>query len=1157
MDKTLFEKQLSEKIIVFDGATGTNLQFMNLSADDFGGEALNGCNEHLVFTRPDAVEKLHASFLEVGCDVIETDTFGATPIVLAEYDLADQSYEHNRRAAEIAKKMAREFSTPAHPRFVAGSMGPTTKLPSLKHISYADMKNAYEVQAAGLVEGGCDLLCVETCQDLLQTKAALAAIFDYVAKKKTRVPVIASVTIETMGTMLLGSDIAAALTALEPFPLTAIGMNCATGPAEMSENIRYLAANSPLPVFCMPNAGIPENVGGRAHYKLTPEELDKFLSHFVKDLGVQIVGGCCGTRPEHIARLVQSVGGLQPKSRVVDFTPSAASLYNSVPLHLDPPPLLIGERTNANGSKLFKELLQKEDWDAMVSMAKEQVREGAHMLDVCVAYVGRDELRDMIEVIERFNTQVTVPMLIDSTEWQVIDAALQRIAGRAIVNSINLEDGEERLARVLPLCKKYGAATIALTIDEQGMAKTADQKFAIAKRIHDLAVHKYGMRPHDLIFDCLTFTLGSGDEEFRKSGMETLNAIRRIKNELPGTRTILGVSNISFGLSPHSRHALNSVFLYYAVEAGLDMAIVHASKIMPLNRIADDERELHRRLVFDERKYDANGTCISDPVQEIIAYYADKTAHQKEVVAMPAAVEERLKRRIIDGEKQGLESDLDEALKKYPALDIINNILLDGMRVVGELFGSGQMQLPFVLQSAETMKAAVRFLEPHMERVDGQAKGTMVLATVKGDVHDIGKNLVDIILTNNGYKVVNLGIKVPIEQMLQSATEHRADCIGMSGLLVKSTVIMKENLEVLNERNIATPVILGGAALTRRYVEEDLRAIYHGQLAYGKDAFAGLHFMEEISGKKEIVERKLRTKEVSRETTTKSRPETSKDEIIATSALSLPTWKPIEIPQPPFFGTKVIHDLSLEKVFAYLNPIALYRGQWQVRRGNMSTDELDKLIKEKFEPIRRDLEQRCLSEKMLAPQVIYGYFPCNSAGDDVLIFDEGGEKPIERFSFPRQAHGPRHCIADFFAPLESGKRDVIGMMMVTVGPRASEISHKLFESDKYTDYLYFHGLSVESAEALAEYWHKQMRAELGFAAEDATDVQKLFQQGYRGSRYSFGYPACPNLEDQAKLFRLLRAERIGLGLTEEFQLVPEQSTSAIIAHHPAAKYFNV
>jgi 5-methyltetrahydrofolate--homocysteine methyltransferase len=832
--------------------------------------------------------------------------------------------------------------------------------------------------------------------------------------------------------------------------------------------------------------------------------------------------------------------------------PSAASLYNSAPLHLDPPPLLIGERLNANGSKQFRELLLKQDWDAMVSMAKAQVREGAHLLDVCTAYVGRDETADMIPLVERLNTQISVPLVIDSTEWQVIDVALQRVAGRAIVNSINLEDGEERMMKVLPLCKKYGAATIALTIDEQGMAKTADKKFEIAKRIHDLAVNKYGMRSQDLIFDCLTFTLGSGDEEFRRSGTETIAAIRRLKKELPSCYTILGVSNVSFGLSPHARHALNSVFLYYAVEAGLDMAIVHASKIMPLHKIAEEERELHRRLIFDERKFDANGTCVSDPLQEILAFYAEKSAQKKEVVAMPAAVEERLKRRIVDGEKLGLEADLNEALPKYSALDIINNILLEGMKTVGELFGSGQMQLPFVLQSAETMKAAVKFLEPHMERIEGMSKGTMVLATVKGDVHDIGKNLVDIILTNNGYKVINLGIKVPIDQMLQAVEAHKAQAIGMSGLLVKSTLIMKENLEVMNERDIKIPVVLGGAALTRRYVEENLRAIYHGPLSYANDAFDGLHFMEEIC-RSPVASKQLSVASEQKESKAGERSRREEKVTVAKK----PTWNPVEIPAAPFLGTKTVRDIPLATVFDYINPIALFRGQWQVRRGKLKIADYNQMVEEKFVPIFEELKQRCMNEKMLIPEVVYGYFLCNSDGDDVIIFDETGAREIERFHFPRQSEGQRLCIADYIAPVTSGTKDMIGMMVVTVGHRASEISKKLFESDKYADYLYFHGLSVETAEALAEYWHKKMREEMGIAGEDAKEIRELFQQGYRGSRYSFGYPACPNLEDQVKLFRLLDPARLNILLTEEFQIVPEQSTSAIVAHHPEAKYFNI
>jgi 5-methyltetrahydrofolate--homocysteine methyltransferase len=788
-------------------------------------------------------------------------------------------------------------------------------------------------------------------------------------------------------------------------------------------------------------------------------------------------------------------------------------------------------------------------------MAKEQVREGAHLLDVCAAYVGRDEVADMIPLIERLNTQISVPLVIDSTEWQVIDAALQRIAGRAIVNSINLEDGEERMTKVLPLCKKYGAATIALTIDEQGMAKTADKKFEIAQRIHDLAVNKYGMRPQDLIFDCLTFTLGSGDEEFRRSGIETIEAIRRIKKDLPNCYTILGVSNVSFGLNPHARHALNSVFLYYAVAAGLDMAIVHASKIMPLHKIAEEERELHRRLIFDERKFDESGQCVSDPLQEILAFYAEKSVQKKEIAAMSrlVGIEERLKRRIVDGEKLGLDADLNEALQKYTALDIINSILLDGMKTVGELFGSGQMQLPFVLQSAETMKSAVKFLEPHMERVEGTSKGTMVLATVKGDVHDIGKNLVDIILTNNGYTVINLGIKVPIEQMLQAAAAHKADSIGMSGLLVKSTMIMKENLEVMNERSLKLPVVLGGAALTRRYVEEDLRAIYHGALAYANDAFDGLHFMEEICRQNDLKKDKT-DKEKKRMDKGEQGRKVEREKVLTTRK---PEWRPVEIPTPPFLGTQLVRDIPLATVFEYVNPIALFRGQWQVRRGKMKMADYNQMVEEKFVPIFAELKQRCLNEQLLIPEAVYGYFLCNSDGDDVMIYDESGTREVERFHFPRQSEGNLQCIADSFAPITSGKKDVIGMMVVTVGHKATEISRKLFESDKYADYLYFHGLSVETAEALAEYWHKQMREELGIAGEDSKEIRELFQQSYRGSRYSFGYPACPNLEDQAKLFRLLDPARLNISLTEEFQIVPEQSTSAIVVHHPQARYFNV
>jgi len=1178
---------LNEKVIVFDGAMGTSIQAQNLSADDFGGEQYNGCNEYLLLSRPSAVAKVHDDFLSVGCDVVETDSFGSTRIVLAEYGLAEKAYELNREAAKLAKKLAQDYSTPDHPRFVAGSMGPTTKLPSLGHITFADMRDAYHVQARGLVEGGADLLCLETCQDVLQAKAALAGIFSYFADANKKIPVIVSITIEMTGTMLLGTEIAAALTSLESYDIDLIGMNCATGPKEMSENVRFLCANSPKPVFVMPNAGIPENVGGRAHYKLSPDELVYYLSHFVKDLGVNVVGGCCGTTKEHLKKLVEAVGNRSPVVRTPQFVPGSSSIYQSVPFRIDQPPVMIGERTNANGSKMFRDLLVKEDWEAMVAMGREQVKEGAHILDVCVAYVGRDEVRDMRELIYRYNTQITSPLMIDSTEPPVIEEALQRIGGKAIVNSINLEDGEERSSKVLSLCKRYGAAVVCLTIDEQGMAKTGVKKLSVAKRIYELATKKFGMKGHDLIFDTLTFTLGSGDEEFRKAGIETLEAIKLIKKEFPDVHTSLGVSNISFGLNPHIRHVLNSVFLHYALEYGLDMAIVHASKILPLYKIPEEERELCRKLIFDER------TSTFDPLQALLEFSSRKKGEPKAKKKEKAGpVEGRLKNRVIEGDKVGLQQDLDEALKQYAALDIVNTILLDGMKVVGELFGSGQMQLPFVLQSAEVMKAAVAYLEPFMDKVEGTTKGTMVIATVKGDVHDIGKNLVDIILTNNGYRVINLGIKCPIENMLRSAEEQKADAIGMSGLLVKSTLVMKENLEVMNERGLTMPVVLGGAALTRRYVENDLRPLYNGTLEYANDAFAGLHFMENVS------ELKRAGKSVGPPVRAKSpegvaeSPELSGLEAkIALAPKTIPqettgrVAPAKSIPVPPFFGTRAVDSISLDEVFPYINEVALFRGQWQVRRGTMSAEEYEKLIRDTIRPEFESLKERAKRERLLQPKAVYGYFPCQSDGDDLIIYRPSSSEdwrlePAEtvraphsalripkewlRFTFPRQKKGRMLCIADFFASKDSGKLDVVAFHMVTMGKTASEHARKLFSSDKYKDYLYFHGLGVESAEALAEYWHRKIRMELNIHGNDAhlpdsdqPDIKHLFAQHYQGSRYSFGYPACPSLEDHVKLFELLRPERIGVELTEEFQLVPEQSTDAIIVHHPEARYFSI
>src|SRR5687768_4734930 len=837
---------IKERIVVFDGAMGTNLQVQNLTLDDFGGPRFEGCNENLLVTRPDAVEKVHAGFLDVGCDVIETNSFNGTPVDFAEYGIADQAYDMNVRAARLAKRIASDYSTNAKPRWVAGSMGPGRKLPTLGHISFKELRDAYRVQARGLLDGGADLLIVETCQDLLQTKAALSAIFSVFEETHRRVPVIAQVTIETFGTMLNGTEISAALTALAPFPIDVVGMNCGTGPKHMTESIRYLCENAPLPVSVLPNAGLPSVVEGKMHYDETPDSFTAQIVHFASDFGVNIVGGCCGTTPAHLRLVVETMQRITPRQRNPKLVPAASSIYIQQPYVQDASFLIIGERVNASGSKKMRDLLNAGDWDGLVALGKEQEREGAHILDVNVDFVGRDGESDMHELASRLVTNVKIPLMFDSTEWQKMEAGLQHAGGKSILNSTNYEDGAPRFLKVIDLAKRYGASVVIGTIDEEGMARTAEGKFKIARRAYEQATSEAGLPASDIFFDPLALPISTGIEEDRRNALQTIEAIRRIKSELPGAFTLLGVSNVAFGLNPASRVVLNSVFLHDAVEAGLDAAIVNASKIEPLNRIGEKEIQVARELIYDQRKFE-NDVCIYDPLTEFTKLFEGVKSKSREKASKGDTVEERLKNHIIDGEKIGLDDELKVALKKHSALNIINNILLDGMKVVGDLFGNGQMQLPFVLQSAEAMKAAVRFLEPFMEKKGGAtAKGIMVLATVKGDVHDIGKNLVDIILTNNGYKVINLGIKQAIDNILQSYEEHKADAIGMSGLLVKSTLIMKENLELMNERGIDVPVVLGGAALNRRYVNEDLKPIYQGQLFYAHDAFAGLHTMDTL-----------------------------------------------------------------------------------------------------------------------------------------------------------------------------------------------------------------------------------------------------------------------------------------------------------------------
>ncbi|MFL2507539.1 MAG: methionine synthase [Parasynechococcus sp.] len=1168
-------------VLVFDGATGTSLQQMDLTADDFGGLELEGCNENLVVTRPDAVQAVHRQFLEAGCDVIETDTFGAASIVLAEYGLEDHAHALNKKAAELAREMADQYSTAEKPRFVAGSMGPTTKLPTLGHIDFDTMRASFREQAEGLIAGDVDLFIVETCQDVLQIKAALQGIEEAFEAAGERRALMVSVTMETTGTMLVGSDIAAVVSILEPFPIDILGLNCATGPEQMKEHIRYLSEHSPFTVSCIPNAGLPENIGGVAHYRLTPTELKMQLMHFVEDLGVQVIGGCCGTTPAHISALSELSAELKPAERSRRSSePSAASIYGITPYHQDNSFLIIGERLNASGSRKVRELLAEEDWDGLVSVARGQVKENAHVLDVNVDYVGRDGERDMHELVSRLVTNVNLPLMLDSTEWQKMEAGLKVAGGKCILNSTNYEDGDERFFKVLDLARRYGAGVVVGTIDEDGMARTAEQKFAIAQRAYRDAL-EFGIPAEEIFYDPLALPISTGIEEDRLNGKATVDAIRLIRENLPGVHVVLGVSNVSFGLSPAARITLNSVFLHDCCQAGMDAAIVSPAKILPLIKISEDHQTVCRDLINDKRRFD-DGICVYDPLTELTKLFEGVSAKEARASGPSLAdlpVEERLKQHIIDGERIGLETALKEGLTSYKPLHIVNTFLLDGMKVVGELFGSGQMQLPFVLQSAETMKSAVAFLEPHMEKSEGESssKGKFLIATVKGDVHDIGKNLVDIILTNNGYEVVNLGIKQSCEAIIEAQHEHKADCIAMSGLLVKSTAFMKDNLSAFNEAGIDVPVILGGAALTPRFVQKDCREVYNGKVVYGRDAFADLRFMDALMEAKGqdgwsnttgflngapqgvgLDEPEAEETSSNGSSAPKDTPQQPQTPVSTERSEAVPA-EPAAT--PPFLGSALLDEgqIALEEVFPYLDRNALFAGQWQIRKTQQqSREEYDAMLAEKAEPVLEQWMARCLDEKLLTPRVAYGYFPVGRDGNSLRVFDVNGAEELGRFDLPRQRSGNRYCIADFFQDLGSDGRpaDVLPMQAVTMGERASEVAQDLFQGDRYSDYLYFHGLAVQMAEALAEWVHARIRTELGFADPSDMPLRDVLAQRYRGSRYSFGYPACPNVADSRQQLAWLDAERIGLTMDASDQLAPEQSTTALVTIHSQARYFS-
>lgn len=1174
---------IGKRVLLLDAAMGSQVQAMTLDVDtDFDGQ--ENCTEVLNRTRPDLIRGIHLASLHAGSDAVQTNSFGGSPITLSEFGLADEAYALNKASAEIARDAVAEVSGDGRTRFVFGSIGPGTRLPTLGQVDYDAVEDAIAIQTAGLIAGGVDALIIETVQDMLQAKAAVNGVRRAMADAGKDLPVVAQVTVESTGTLLVGADIAAAVTVLRALNVPILGINCATGPQEMAEHVRWIAQNWDGPISVEPNAGLPELVDGVTRYPLGPGEMAKWLLRFVEEDGVAIVGGCCGTTADHIRELdtllrAHAEDGYRPavKRRDAEWTPSVASLYGQVGLRQETALLLIGERCNANGSRKFRELQDAEDWDACVAIGRDQVGEGSHCIDLCTAFVGRDEVADMTQMVKRLGQSVTVPLVFDSTELNVLEAAFRLYGGKPILNSINFEDGEAPAAARLELARKFGASVVALTIDEDGMAKTADGKLAIAKRLVAFARDQHGLPASDLLIDPLTFTICTGNDEDRRLGIETLDAIEQIAEALPECQIVLGLSNISFGLRPAARHVLNSVFLDHARRRGMTSAIIHVGKIKPLHQIPDNEVTAAEDLIFDRRKPG------HDPLHAFIALFEGREAAADKERERPATVEERLKMRIVDGDRKGLEDDLDLALETIPPLDIINVHLLDGMKVVGELFGSGQMQLPFVLQSAETMKAAVAHLEPHMDRVDGETRGTIVLATVKGDVHDIGKNLTDIILSNNGYSVVNLGIKQPIADILAAAEDHKADCVGMSGLLVKSTAIMRENLQEMSRQNLEIPVLLGGAALTRSFVETDCHEAYDcGRVAYARDAFDGLTLMEAVVEERfdetVAVTRQKRAPAIEAEAESKTEvpaavPLSDAPADVETALNGQPSpaidWAPIKerraqyaeearVPAPPFWGATTIDRLSPRDLRPYLNTHTLYQLHWGFKKQGRSFKEFRAWAKKELSPLLDELVARCEAEDIMVPSAAYGFWRAVGEGDSIVLLDNGGgSREVGRFTLPRQPHGEQLCISDFLRDADSGESDVIGLQVVTIGQRASDVEREYFKADRYRDYLFLHGLGVEMAEAMAEYTHKRIREELGFGHKDARDMNKLIKQGYQGARYSFGFPACPNLEDQAQLLDLLGAERIGVTLGDEWQLHPEQSTSAVVLHHPRACYFTV
>ena len=1171
---------VNQRSLVLDGAMGSRLQQEDLSIEgDYLG--YENCVDLIVRSRPELIRSIHESFLEVGADAVETNTFGANPLVLSEFSEEAASWARSLccEAAQVAREACNIHASKDHPRFVLGSMGPGTKLITLGQVSWETMLASYTEAARGLLDGGVDAFFIETCQDLLQVKCAINACLKALDENKRthqEIPIMVSVTIETSGTMLVGSEIAAVVNALRSYPIFSLGLNCATGPKEMTSHIDYLAHNWPHKISCVPNAGLPVLVEGRAEFPLQPASLAETVEEFVKNYGVDIIGGCCGTTPEHISLLVKTSRSTQRKRR--DFSgwePGCSSLYSPTNYRQEQSFFIIGERMNASGSRKFKRLLGENNLDEIISLAKQQIREGSNCLDINVDATGSDNAKDMAEIVQQTVKQVDSPIMLDSTQFSTIEAGLKHAGGKCIINSTNFEDGEEKFDSFCELAKTFGAAIVIGTIDEddkEAMARTADRKFEIASRAIDRATNKHGIPLEDIFIDPLVLPISTGMDNDRRSSLELIEGVRRISNAWPLIQITCGLSNCSFGLKPASRQVLNSVLLWELMDAGLTSSIMHSSKIQPMNRIHPERKQAALDLIYDRRALSRGGTGLPnniddetfDPLQFFIGLFDDlDEVHEKKTVR-DLSIEEWLQTHVVDGEKEQLVEHIDEALKKYEAIDIINDHLLAGMKTVGELFGSGQMQLPFVLQSAEVMKMAVKYLEPHMKKDEEHTRGRIVLATVKGDVHDIGKNLVDIILSNNGWTVHNIGIKQTIEEIVQAWRETGSDAIGMSGLLVKSVMVMEENLKVLNEMKIDVPILLGGAPLSRHYAESHLRSIYHGQLYYGKDAFDGLRICNSLAdgkgealateidlrlAKRAAVETRVRAMETS-ETDTVSTTETIEGDRSDVA-------QDVEVPMPPFWGDRVVDTISLDDIYPYINKVALFRGQWGFKKGNRSKGDYEHYLDEEVRPIFERLKTSLRDDGVLQPKVVYGWYPVASDGEELVVFDPDDHSlELERFGFPRQTKRRKLCICDFFKSIDTGERDVLGVSCVTMGSEVSKVTGELFADDAYQEYLFVHGMGVECAEALAELWHKRMRDELGISGGDSPHIKELFTQKYCGSRYSFGYPACPDMSHQEKLFRLLKPERIGCELTENWQIDPEQSTSAIIVHHDEAKYFN-